>query len=142
MKQFFILVLTLLACACTKTSKEVGYTFIDEYGAIDQTSQVESLKGGNISLTITINEYQGNRCVATNTINDPQKGIRNSFTAKNGSEYITVRVHLKACPQLAPTFPLYELKGWFKEAFLLTLGANTDITLKGDTPLTDSEPHK
>ena len=142
MKQFLILVLTLLACACTKTSKEASYTFIDAYGSIEHVSQVESLKDGNISMTVTINEYQGDRCVATNTINAPQKGIRYSFTAKNGAEYVKVLVHLTACPSVAPTLPMYELKGWFKEVILLTPGANTDITFYGNTRLTEDEPSR
>lgn len=142
MKKILILVLTLLACACTKPSKETSYTFIDEYGVLEQTSQQESMKDANISLTITLNEYQGGLCVATHTVNNPQRGTRNSFTAKEGSEYVTVRYHLKAGPKSNPSVTLYERNRWFKEAFLLTPGANTDIALTGTTTLTDSEPHR
>lgn len=125
-------------------SKNIGstYSFIDEYGVLQQLSSSDAMKDASITMTVVINEYQGSLCVRTNSVNNPQKDKRYSFTAQDGSEYLTVRYNIKASSKTNPSAPATEINKWFKTAYILTPGKDTEIKLTSSTVTTSTEPKK
>ena len=152
----FVLVLAaalILAAGCEKAEQpaptKTTYTLTDDSGtyesAVKRLQNLGYTIGGDMTddgFTVkneyTIIEYIGSQRVGQNVATNLKKGESRTFTATKGAEYVTVRWELEAktAKQKAGTIQ------YVANAFYLTEGQDTHITITSATKFSTAEPKK
>lgn len=143
----------ILAAGCEKAEQpapaKTTYTLTDDSGAYEEA--VEYLQklgytlGGDMTddgFTVkneyTIIEYIGSQRVGQNVATNLKKGESRTFTATNGAEYVTImwELDVKTAKQKSGATK------YVANAFYLTEGQDTQITITSATKFSTAEPKK
>ena len=138
-KILFALAIALMATvSCGKQNtepepepeKEAQYAFV----VADRVFQKLSQEYGGITTDIYLTEYKGRQRVGQNHIVNPETGDFKYFTAAKVAEYVTVYIIVKRYDNDATA------KSYIANAFYLTPGEITYISLKESTATSSKEP--
>lgn len=150
---FMLAAALILAAGCEKAEQpapaKTTYTLTDDSrayeGAVEYLQNLGYTLGGDMTddgFTVkneyTIIEYIGSQRVGQNVATNLKKGESRTFTATKGAEYVTVmwELEVKTAKQKSGATK------YVANAFYLTEGQDTHITITSATKFSTAEPKK
>ena len=138
-----VLLLTLSGCEKVLQPKSTTYTFQDNLGVYKDLVDAANTSKYKLSAEVEfqfIEYYERNR-VNVQTLKNPEKGKKYSFTANEKSEYLTVLYHSKLqsidYPDISSDRVYYSAVVYY-----LKSGDNLDMVLDESTMISSTEPIK
>lgn len=155
MKKFVLMLAAalILAASCEKSEQpapaKTTYTLTDDSGAYEEAvAYLQNLgytiggdmtdDGFTVKNEYTIIEYIGSQRVGQNVATNLKKGESRTFTATKGAEYVTIMWELEAKTAKQKS----GATKYVANAFYLTEGQDTQITITSATKFSTAEPKK